>query len=349
MLKIINKLKKNKIPLDEYIDLCLYRFKESYYEKKFIFGPRGDFITSPYISSIFGEIIAIYILNYFLEKKITKFSILEIGAGEGLMSKDIIHTLLKFKNIKFNYSILEKSKNLKKVQKKKLEKYKINWLNSLKNSKDENLFILSNELLDSFPVKHLKKIKNQWLEKYVFYNEKKDKIDTEYKKLKKNNNKIISLTKKNIDFIEYSPGVLELLNHISRLIKKHKNNCFLTLDYGYSSEKFENTLQGLKKHTKVNIFNDPGNTDITYLINFNLIKKIFDKNCLFNNINMSQSEFLISSGIVERLNQAKKYLISKDQKQKLEMAVSRLIDRNQMGELFKVFLVTNDREIKKIK
>ena len=66
MLKIINKLKKNKIPLDEYIDLCLYRFKESYYEKKFIFGPRGDFITSPYISSIFGEIIAIYILNYFL-------------------------------------------------------------------------------------------------------------------------------------------------------------------------------------------------------------------------------------------------------------------------------------------
>ena len=48
-------IRVKKIPLNEYIDLCLYKLKSSYYEKKNIFGPRGDFITSPYVSSIFVD------------------------------------------------------------------------------------------------------------------------------------------------------------------------------------------------------------------------------------------------------------------------------------------------------
>ncbi len=32
---ILEKIKKKKIlPLDQYIDFCLYKFKESYYQKK---------------------------------------------------------------------------------------------------------------------------------------------------------------------------------------------------------------------------------------------------------------------------------------------------------------------------
>ena len=34
MLKIINNIKKKKIPLDDYINTCLYKYKSSYYEKK---------------------------------------------------------------------------------------------------------------------------------------------------------------------------------------------------------------------------------------------------------------------------------------------------------------------------
>ena len=79
MPNIISKIKK-KITLDQYIDLCLYKNKYSYYEKNKIFGLRGDFITSPYISSIFGEVISFHILNYFLSRGITKCNLLEIGA-----------------------------------------------------------------------------------------------------------------------------------------------------------------------------------------------------------------------------------------------------------------------------
>ena len=341
MLKIINNIKKKKIPLDDYINTCLYKYKSSYYEKKKIFGPRGDFITSPYISSIFGEIIAIYITNYFLEKKLYSFSILEIGAGEGVMARDIINTINKFKNINFSYFILEKSENLKKKQKKNLNKLKVNWIKSLDDLECKNLFIVSNELLDAFPIKHLKKIKNNWYEKYVFYDFKLKKISTEYIKIKKEKYKIFKLINKKINFIEYSPGIISFISQITRLLIKNKYNCFLTFDYGYFEESFKNTLQGLKNHKKINIFSQPGEVDITYLVNFNLIKKIFNKKNNFNNIIMTQSEFLTRAGIIERCNQAKKNLNSENEKIKLDMAVNRLIEPNQMGTLFKSLIVTN--------
>ena len=341
MSKIVSKIKEKKITLDEFINLSLYKDKNSYYEKNKIFGVRGDYITSPYISSIFGEIISIYILNFFLNKGVSKFNILEIGAGEGLMAKDIINTLKKFEKINFKYSILEKIKNLKNLKKKKLKNFDVSWIHSLKNQNKKNLFIISNELLDAFPVKHLKKIKNIWYEKYVFYNKEKKEINSKYLRSKKNYKNILNLCNKDIAFIEYSPHIFKLLQEISNIIKYHSNNCFMTIDYGYYSNQYKNTLQGLKKHKKVSVFHDPGNTDITYLVNFNLIKQILKKNELNSTLNMSQSKFLINTGILLRLEQAKKKLNSDKEKMKLEMAVKRLIDPANMGGLFKVLIVDN--------
>ena len=341
MSNIIDKIKK-KIPLDQYINLCLYKYKYSYYEKNIIFGPKGDFVTSPYISSIFGEVISVHILNYFLSRGITKCNLLEIGAGEGIMAKDIIKTLQKFKKIEFKYFILEKSKNLIKLQKKNLKEFNVKWIDNLEKFNKRNLFILSNELLDSFPVKHLKKKNEKWYEKYIFFDNKKKKIKSKYLEIKKTPNNILSLCIKNVNFIEYSPKIFKFLNNVSRLIKKHKDNCFLTIDYGYCDDYFKDTLQALKKHKKVSIFHDPGNADITHLVNFKLIKRIFRKNGLSNIYDTSQSKFLKKNGILVRMEQAKKKITNKKSEAKLEMAVKRLIDPKQMGTLFKVLTVTNE-------
>jgi len=342
MSNIINKIKKNKLPLDRYIDLCLYKHKYSYYEKNKIFGPRGDFITSPYISSIFGEVISIYILNYFLSRGITKFNLLEIGAGEGIMAKDIIKTLQKFKNIEFKYFILEKSKNLIKLQKRSLKKFNIKWIDNLKDFSKKNLFILSNELFDAFPVKHFKKVHGNWYEKFIFFDNKKKEIKSKYQKIKKIPSNIFNLCLKNVSFIEYSPKIFNFLNTVSRLIKKYKDNCFLTIDYGYYDDYFKDTLQALKKHKKISICDDPGNADITYLVNFKLINQIFKRNGLHNTQILTQSKFLINNGILIRMERAKKNLINEKSFTKLKMAVNRLINPKQMGTLFRVLTVTNE-------
>ena len=116
----------------------------------------------------------------------------------------------------------------------------------------------------------------------------------------------------------------------------------MTIDYGYSDDYFKNTLQALKKHKKVSIYDDPGNSDITYLVNFKLLNEIFKRNSLSNILNTTQSKFLINNGILLRLENAKKNLTDKKNRFKLEMAVNRLVDPKQMGTLFKVLTVTNE-------
>ena len=54
MLKM--KLKKgSKIPLDKFIDYCLYDKKNGYYMKSNPFGITGDFTTAPNISRLFRD------------------------------------------------------------------------------------------------------------------------------------------------------------------------------------------------------------------------------------------------------------------------------------------------------
>ena len=65
MNKIINILKEKKsIPLDKFINISLYDKKFGYYMTKNPFGKEGDFITSPLISNLFGEMVAIWCVAF---------------------------------------------------------------------------------------------------------------------------------------------------------------------------------------------------------------------------------------------------------------------------------------------
>ena len=62
--KLINIIKKSSygISLDRYIQICLFD-KYGYYNNREPIGKKGDFITAPEISQLFGEIIGLYIYD----------------------------------------------------------------------------------------------------------------------------------------------------------------------------------------------------------------------------------------------------------------------------------------------
>ena len=98
MNKIIDILKQQKsLPLDQFINVALYDKKFGYYMKKNPFGKKGDFITSPLISTLFGEIITIWCVAFWeYLKKPNKITIVELGPGDGTLCKDIINTSKNF-------------------------------------------------------------------------------------------------------------------------------------------------------------------------------------------------------------------------------------------------------------
>ena len=91
--------------------------------KKSPIGYKGDFITSPSISIMFSEMIAVWIISFWEKLGCPKkINIVELGAGNGDMMLQILKTIEKFDKFKLssNFIIYEKSPYLKKLQKKKL-------------------------------------------------------------------------------------------------------------------------------------------------------------------------------------------------------------------------------------
>ena len=340
------KLKKKlNLSLDKFINLSLYSKKFGYYMKKNPFGEKGDFITSPNISRLFSEMIAIWVISFWQSIGFPKkFNLIELGGGNGEMMKIIIESLKNFPSFSkaCNFIIFEKSPSLIKIQKKKLIDAEISWISQFKKiNKNPSIFI-ANEFFDSIPIKQFVKREKLWFEKFVNLKSKKTayfydkKID-----IQKFEKKINFKISKNQNFIEYSEIGFNYLNEISDLIKENSGGLLL-IDYGYTDKKMKNTLQGVSNHKFANILNNIGNVDITHNINFELFKKFIKRKGGLQNNLTSQKNFLTKMGIKKRAE-----IISKNEsflrKADIYHRLKRLIDENQMGSLFKVMLIKNKR------
>ena len=118
MNKIINILKEKKsIPLDQFINISLYDKKFGYYMKKNPFGKEGDFITSPLISNLFGEMLAIWCIAFWEHiGKPRKILLVELGPGDGSLCKDLLnYYLLFYIKILFSYHHLIKKHTFQKI------------------------------------------------------------------------------------------------------------------------------------------------------------------------------------------------------------------------------------------
>ena len=337
------KISNNKyIPFDKYIDIALYHKKTGYYMKKNPFGKDGDFITAPNISILFSEMLAIWCIAFWEHLGYPKkINIIELGAGNGEMMYQMIKAFKRFNKFResSNYFILEKSQFLKKIQKKKLNSHKITWLNSINKLKNGPNIFLANEFFDALPIKQFIKKNNKWYEKSI----KKNNINkfefvnviTNIKDLEK---KIKINLSKNQKIIEFSPLTYDYLNIISKKINTFQGG-LLIVDYGYLKKKMRDSLQSVYKHNFNNVLDNFGKSDITYNLNFFLLKKIVKKLNLKVVGLTSQRNFLTRLGILNRAEiLAKNLQFSK--KADIYYRIKRLIDRNFMGELFKVMFVT---------
>ena len=205
---------------------------------------------------------------------------------------------------------------------------------------------LANEFFDALPIKQFIKLNDEWYENFVLFN-KSGKFSIEKKKVnKKKMEKIFNQgVHENQNFIEFSPLMVKYLKSICKKIKSSTGGILL-IDYGTSNKKMYDSLQGIKNHKKVNIFDDYQNIDITHHINFNFIKRIVNLNGLKVGGLTNQGSFLKSMGIdlrAEIISKKMSFLKKTD----LYTRIRRLTHKDEMGELFKVmFVTTKDNNFK---
>ena len=337
--------KLNSLPVDKFFFKVLYDNKYGYYATRKPFGAKGDYITAPNISHLFCEIIAIWLISTWETfGKPKSFNIVELGPGDGTLTKNLFKTFKKFP--KFNNSknlyLYEISNFLIKKQKQNIKNEKVKWIENFDSIKKGPIIFFGNEFFDAIPIKQFKNFKNIFYEKY-FTVDKNLKIHEKFKKVSKKEKNILKNFKTfhKLKFIEYPKIGLGELKKIIKKILLFKGGILL-IDYGYIKPNNQNTLQSVFKHRKNNILNNLGKADVTSHVNFSLLKEFFLKNNLRVKKIITQKEFLEKMGIIRRaeiLSQKMKFREQSD----LYLRLKRLLSPNLMGSLFKVILAYNNK------
>ena len=95
-LKVFFKNSK-VLPVDKFFKNVLYDKKFGYYSSKNPFGKKGDYITSPKISDLFSEMVAIWIITCWETfGKPKNLSIVELGPGDGTLIRVLLRSFKRF-------------------------------------------------------------------------------------------------------------------------------------------------------------------------------------------------------------------------------------------------------------
>src|SRR4051812_26640874 len=121
-------------------------------------GAGGDFVTAPEISSLFSRCLATQCSE--ILRPVSGGSILELGAGSGVMAADLLNELAAQSALPERYLILEVSADLRERQLKLIRERapeheaRVDWLDRL--PEEFRGVVLANEVLDALPVQRFR-------------------------------------------------------------------------------------------------------------------------------------------------------------------------------------------------
>jgi SAM-dependent MidA family methyltransferase len=344
-----NKIRMSeKLSFFEFMNLALYDPLHGYYtSKQNIFGQKGDFVTAPELTPLFGHTLARQAIEIF--KQIPDSSILEIGAGSGRLCVDVLSYLQQKSQLPKHYYILELSQGLKHQQRQLIASLgpdilnRVIWLESW--PEDFRGVVLANEVLDAMPVHRFLWQNGQVLESFIEYDEVAENFKEVFKPTE--NTTLEDYVKQlNLDSDDYCSEVnLWVRGWLKGLYDSLTQAVVFLIDYGYPRHEYyhPDRCQGTimcheQQRTHADFLKHPGLIDITAHVDFTLVAEAAH-DIGFAILGFSnQASFLLSNGILELLAQEQDTPLYQQQAQQVKF----LLQSQEMGEIFKVIALTKD-------
>lgn len=325
-----------------------------YYTNKQPLGENGDFITSPEISQMFGEMIGVWIYDTWVQMGMPKkVNIIEIGPGRGIMMRDIVRAIGNImKHVDAKIYMVDINPKLILLQKENLSNlphnFSIAWIDLIEDIDNAPSIFVTNEFFDVLPIRQYIKILDDWQELAITYPSEIDGLVFSKILLQGEIKQDLITNYINASdgaVVEESPMTLEYIRRICNLLKHNSGAC-LIIDYGYDVEpnarlahQYNSTLQAIQKHRYVPILHDPSNSDLSSHVDFNSIKKIASSRSINHFGTITQADFLHNTGIKLRLKNLQ--ASNQDHRTILNSQYARLTDKNSMGEIFKVLCLSS--------
>ncbi|MDB2438171.1 SAM-dependent methyltransferase [Hellea sp.] len=344
--RLIAKIKaEGPLSVAEYITICLLDPVHGYYPTRDPLGSDGDFITAPEISQMFGEVIGLWCIQSWQDMgRPETVQLIELGPGRGIMMSDILRAAQLDKGFlaAVHVTLVEASPALEAVQAKTLGDIPcpISWAASLDKAPKGPTIIIGNEFLDCLPIRQFIQKdrfagRGGWQERMVALDGKTLRFGVSPAVISEGLQATLPEAQedaKNEDLLEICPANAQIVDQIKQRFEADSGRA-LFIDYGPEETEFGDTLQALKRHEKVGVFSDPGNTDLTARVDFGALVELAKAAMLPVTTAVPQREFLSKLGLEMRavaLSRAKP-----ESKDKIARQLHRLTASDEMGELFK--------------
>ncbi|HEY6753906.1 MAG TPA: SAM-dependent methyltransferase [Pseudolabrys sp.] len=328
------------MPVAEYMALCLCDPKHGYYTTHDPFGARGDFITAPEVSQMFGELIGLWVAAMWKQMGAPEnVRLIELGPGRGTLMKDALRAaqiVPEFRAAVVAH-LVEVSPILQTQQEKALENtgVPVVWHPTLTEVPKGPSIIVANEFFDALPVNQAIKTERGWHERRI-------QIDS-------SGQLAFTIAPEPIPFFQTllppalrSPRVGAIFEwraetaamELGRRVADDRGAA-LVIDYGHTETGLGETLQAVGQHAYADPLSLPGGLDLTAHVDFKALIRAAEAMGAIGYGPIEQSQFLRRLGIEHRAATLKAKAARADE---IDQALARLIGHNRsaMGELFKV-------------
>jgi SAM-dependent MidA family methyltransferase len=350
------------IRFSEFMAIALYQPGLGYYSGGLQkFGARGDFITAPEVSALFGQCLANQLDEVFQNFKRSSdkaVNVIEFGAGSGVLALDILLQLEKLDSLPEQYFILELSAELQHRQKQTIKQKAphlyahVHWLQQVPADLS-NVVVIANEVLDAMPVEcfRVSDIQRTREIEALAVTVDGDKLLAEYHRADDAViEKIRSIEQRSE--IRFADGYCSEFNPaiegwLSELEDKIERAVILLIDYGYNEAEYyhpDRSAGTLMCYYQHKAHGDylwwPGLQDITAFVNFTDVAYSAHDHNLEVAGYTTQAAFLLANGLPE-LHAAQ---VTDEVKQQVKMSqqIKTLTLPSEMGDRFKVMALTKN-------
>ncbi|CDS09164.1 hypothetical protein LRAMOSA10524 [Lichtheimia ramosa] len=356
--------------LAHYMRQVLVNPLSGYYMHDDVFGSQGDFVTSPEISQIFGELAGIWYLTEWMrlgKPKETQF--VEFGPGRGTLMSDMLRALSKFPDFYKTISdvhLIEASPKLRTVQREKLAKQSaeetvssvvrsdginIHWHDGIELVPDKWTFLMAHEFFDALAVHCFEKTEEGWRELLVDIDETEESTRN-FCLVRSSTPTVASkafmegdeYNQYSVgDRVEISPDSWNTSRQMAAFLQRNGGSG-LIIDYGQDYAQ-GSTVRAIKKHEIVHPMSDPGSADLSADVDFAALKQAMLQYPDIKTFGpVTQSKFLQNLGIQARTEMLLKHAKTAESRMNVVKSVQRLIDPAMMGRIYKVLAFSKQHD-----
>lgn len=339
------------ISFADYMQQCLYTPGLGYYSAgSHKLGQGGDFTTAPETSPLFGAAIASHLAD--LHKQMPDYSILEFGAGSGLLAQSILQQLAELDALPSQYFILEPSADLQERQQTLLKQLpsalteRLYWIEDIPDNFEG--VMLANEVCDAMPV-HLLDFSDDGVQEVGVSHNQQDFV---WKTRPISSPQLQHKAEQIQAQIATGPYRTEVCpfasDWLETLAQKLSRGLILLIDYGYSFEEYyrpdrkQGSLRCYYQHqAHDNPLILPGLQDLTAHVNFTALAESALSSGLEVYAYQEQSDFLLAADITTLAAKLQQQLDAADWLQH-SAALKQLLLPGAMGHQFKVLSLCRD-------